>query len=69
MIDPTTNQMLTRITVGDGAQEFIAAPAGKVYVTNYNDGSVSVIDVATRKVLQTLTVGKNPTGLTYVPSS
>jgi YVTN family beta-propeller protein len=34
-----------------------------VYVGNYSDGSVSVIDGATDTVTATITVGNNPNGV------
>ena len=37
--------------------------AGRVFVTNENGGDISVIDVATQKVVATIPVGKRPRGI------
>ena len=37
--------------------------AGRVFVTNENSGDISVIDVATQKVVATIPVGKRPRGI------
>jgi YVTN family beta-propeller protein len=45
----------TVIRVGDGCEGFDVSPDGKeIWVANAHDGTVSIIDVATRKVTQTL---------------
>jgi YVTN family beta-propeller protein len=41
----------------------LAAGAGAVWVANYNAGTVSRIDPATRAVVQTIQVGTSPSGL------
>ena len=43
------------VRVGDGCEGFDVSPDGKeIWVANAHDGTVSIIDVATRKVTQTL---------------
>jgi YVTN family beta-propeller protein len=37
--------------------------AGRVFVTNENGGDISVVDVATQKVVATIPVGKRPRGI------
>jgi YVTN family beta-propeller protein len=50
----------TVIPVGRGAEGFDVAPDGKeIWVANAQDGTVSVIDVAARKVTQTLAANVN----------
>lgn len=44
-----------------------AAQAARVYVTNERDGTLSVIDDATQRVLATLPLGKRPRGLVLAP--
>jgi YVTN family beta-propeller protein len=45
-----------------------AAPAtAKVYVSNVNDSSVAVIDVATQSILTTIVVGSQPRNLAVTP--
>jgi YVTN family beta-propeller protein len=39
------------------------AVAGRLFVTNENGGDISVIDVATQKVVATIPVGKRPRGI------
>ena len=47
----------------------VDAAAGTVYVTNGNDGTVSVINAATNTVTATITVGSGPRGVTVDPST
>jgi YVTN family beta-propeller protein len=54
--------------VGQGAHGVAPTPSGKVYITNTNDGTVSVIDAATMTVQATIGVGTNPNGLSFVPA-
>jgi YVTN family beta-propeller protein len=50
----------TVVPVGRGAEGFDVAPDGKeIWVANAQDGTVSVIDVPTRKVTQTLAANVN----------
>ena len=45
-------------------------PAARtVYVTNYGDGTVSVIDAATRAVTATIPVGSEPAGVAVDPAT
>ena len=44
------------------------SPDGKlVYVTSENTGTVSVIDVATSKLLHTIKVGHRPRSVAFMP--
>lgn len=65
-IDPATRQPVKRIPVGQGAHGVVPTPSGKVYVTNTNDSTVSVLDAAELTVLATIGVGTRPTGLCFV---
>ena len=50
-----TNWMETVIPVGNGAEGFDVSPDGKeIWVANAQDGTISIIDVASKKVVQTL---------------
>jgi YVTN family beta-propeller protein len=50
----------TVVPVGRGAEGFDISPGGKeVWAANAQDGTVSIIDVATRKVTQTLAANVN----------
>jgi len=56
------------VTVGKYPWGVAVNPAGtKVYVTNYGDGTFSVIDTATNKVTATAKVGSYPLGVDFSP--
>ena len=71
VIDGNTNQVTGTIQgLGQGvfAIDYDSAN-GKVYVTNFNAGTVSVIDGNTNQVIDTLTVGGNPTAISFNPNN
>ena len=39
----------------------------RMYVTNYSDGTVSLIDTATNTVIKSIRVGEIPSGIAYDP--
>jgi YVTN family beta-propeller protein len=52
------------VAVGNGAHAIAFSKDGKTgYVTNQNEGTVSVVDVANLKETMKITVGKNPNGI------
>jgi YVTN family beta-propeller protein len=52
------------VTVGNGASAIAFNQTGTTcYVTNQNDGTVSVVDVATLKEMMKIAVGKKPNGI------
>ena len=52
------------VTVGNGASSMAFNQTGTTcYVTNQNDGTVSVVDVASLKEMMKITVGKKPNGI------
>lgn len=52
------------VTVGSGAHAIAFNKNGtNCYVTNQNDGTVSVVDIATLKEIIKITVGKKPNGI------
>ncbi|GAA3430433.1 hypothetical protein GCM10018954_000340 [Kutzneria kofuensis] len=53
VIDNRTNQVVGHIPVGVGACE-LAVGGDRLYVTNLQDGTVSVVDTTTRRPVQTL---------------
>ncbi len=78
-IDTETNQVTNTIPVGtdpldiaitpDGKKAFVlncTAPGTPCY-TPYNDGTVSVIDTATNKVVASIGVGKGPAAIAIIP--
>ena len=57
------------INVGHNASSVAFSPNGKkAYVTNSNDGTVSVITVATGAVTETITVGDYPASVAFSPN-
>jgi YVTN family beta-propeller protein len=49
----------THVTVGKGPEGFDVSPDGKeVWAANSHDGTVSIIDVAKKSVVETLTVAR-----------
>jgi YVTN family beta-propeller protein len=66
---PQTNWTETVIPVGHGSEGFDVSPDGKeIWVANSQDGTISIIDVANKKVLQTLDVNvKGANRLKFTP--
>ncbi|HMA35421.1 MAG TPA: hypothetical protein VKY74_13200 [Chloroflexia bacterium] len=60
------DKLVARVPTGGGPHDVVATPAGKVFVTNTNDNTVTVIDAATRQPLATVSVGRSPYNLTFV---
>jgi len=59
--DATTMQKLAEVDIGQFPLRIIASPDGKFMVSsNLEDGTLSVIDVATRKIVRTITVAEGP---------
>ncbi|WP_319436181.1 beta-propeller fold lactonase family protein [Mycobacterium sp. RTGN5] len=57
------------VPVGNDPSEVALSPDGsKLYVTNLNDNTVSVIDTATNRVTATIPVGKAPEGVAVSPN-
>ena len=54
---PLTDWAVTVVPVGRGAEGFDLSPGGKeLWVANAQDGSVSIVDTAAKKVAETLSV-------------
>lgn len=54
------------ITTGKGAHGVVVSDDGKhAFVTNTENDSVSVIDTATQKVINTIKVGKRSNSITF----
>ncbi len=52
------------IKIGKSPKRCLFLPEGnKLYVTNYQDDNLSVIDCKEQKVIKTIDIGKNPTGM------
>ncbi len=62
----TSDAKLGELATGAGAHALAFSGDGKTaYITNQNAANVSVIDVATKKVSKTLTVGAKPNGAVW----
>ena len=58
IIDTTTNAVTGTVVVGRGPGEVATDPAaGRAYVGNFTDGTVSVVDMAARSTIATLATG------------
>ncbi|WP_297421453.1 YncE family protein [Clostridium sp.] len=65
-IDISTKKVVATIETGKGAHGVVVSPDNKyVYVTNMYDGTVSVIDNSTDKVIKTTKVEGEPNGISY----
>ncbi|MCE5220539.1 MAG: YncE family protein [Clostridium sp.] len=65
-IDMSTKKVVATIETGKGAHGVVVSPDNKyVYVTNMYDGTVSVIDNSTDKVIKTTKVEGEPNGISY----
>jgi len=63
VINKKTGQKST-IKLGQSPKACLLLPEGnKLYVTNYRDDSLSVVDCKEQKVIKTIDIGKNPTGM------
>lgn len=68
VLDAASDRPLTTLRVGAGHHELaLAEDASRLYVTNKDARSVSVVDTAHLKVLQTIDVGGVPVAVTYSP--
>ena len=70
MINPTTNTVTATIPVGSDPQGVAVSPeTGDVYVTNFGDGTVSVINPATNTVTATIPDSTNVFGVAVSPET
>lgn len=67
-LDPADGARRGQLATGAGAHAIaFDATGAKAYVTNQTAGTVSVVDVATRAVTKTITVGSRPNGIVFRP--
>lgn len=62
---PDMDMVHGEIETGAGAHAIAFAGDSTGYITNQTAGTVSVVDVATSKVVKTITVGKKPNGMVW----
>lgn len=66
VIDIEKAALTNTIKVGNGAHGVVTSKEGRTaFATNTNDGTVSVIDLATEKVIATVPVGYTPNGISF----
>ena len=66
VIDAGTASVVNTITTGSKAHGIVIDDrAEKAYITNSGDNTVSVIDLASRTVISTISVNKAPNGISY----
>jgi len=64
----TAPEVIATIPVGSESDAVAVSPlTGDVYVTNINDGTVSVISGRTNTVIATILVGNGPVGVAVSP--
>lgn len=68
-VDAVTRKLIKRIPVGKGAHGALLTPDGKLFVTNTEDGTVTVVDKVAGEPIVTIPAGNYPNGLTYVPAA
>ena len=69
VVDTAANGVAATVTVGANPYSAVVNPGGtRVYVSNFNDSTVSVVDASTNVVIATVAVGAGPQGLAVNPS-
>jgi YVTN family beta-propeller protein len=64
--DATSGVMTGELVTGAGAHAIAFDPGrGKAYVINQADGTVAVVDVATKTIAKTIAVGAKPNGIVF----
>lgn len=67
-VDPANGAVIRKVTTGNGAHNFLAAPDGRtLYVTNRVAGTISVLDAATLAVQHTLQAPGGPDDMAMSP--
>ena len=67
MIDLATRKRVRLLPLGDEPEAFDLSPDGKtVYVSNEDEGALTMVDFASGKILRTVEVGKEPEGVKAV---
>jgi len=67
-VDTATMRVTGTLATGAGAHGVVVEPSGRhAYVTNVWDGTVAVVDLATRKVVDRIVVGGEPNGVSFSP--
>ena len=67
IVDLKAKAAVSTIETGEGAHGVVTSSDNKfLYVTNMFENTVSVIDLATKKVTETITVGEVPNGISIM---
>ncbi|MBA3459002.1 MAG: hypothetical protein H0T46_03505 [Deltaproteobacteria bacterium] len=65
-LDPMTGQRRGDLVTAAGAHAFtFSADGAKAYVTNQTEGTVTVVDLATRQAVRSIAVGAKPNGIAF----
>lgn len=68
LYDAPERQLLTRLDVGAKPIGVLVPTNDRGYVANAGSGTVSVIDLQTRSVVDTVRAGRGPDGMAYLPA-
>lgn len=69
VIDGSTNEIITTISVGDGPGNIVVnSITNRIYTSNFKDANVSVIDGANNQVIDTIIVGDRPERVVVNPN-
>ncbi|MFK7804158.1 MAG: putative Ig domain-containing protein [Anaerolineae bacterium] len=70
VINTINQQKLAEISVGENPRALAVAPDGRVWVTNKNDATISIINADTFNIVQTvnLSPGSQPHGIIFAPN-
>jgi YVTN family beta-propeller protein len=73
IIDTATNTIVASVQLSAYAEDrwgvAVAPDGGKVYVTNFQDGTLSVVNTATNAIIATIPVGNGPVGVAVTPDN
>lgn len=67
VINTSTNTIISTITVGNGTHGVVTNKDGtKIFVTNTSDNTISVVDALGLSVIETISVGEAPNGISFL---
>ena len=67
-IDTTTGKVVAKYDAGTDPEQFaVSADGGRLFISNEDTGTASIVDTASGKVVSTVVVGIEPEGVTISP--